>query len=441
MEKRFPTYLRVLAIVVLSTIFIMSFSQLGVKAYEKFLQQDQKFAANTFIGTVQVSGESTKQANENLIYTIAEWQSKSRLSLTFADRKMTIPMDFIHFSLEESVQDAENGMDNPLFATITETNIRQLLKEIVDEQVIERVKVDQLQAEIQRQAGLLDVNERVISLTKFFEESVSVSVISHAKKQHIDVKSLSSWVESTHPITIPAFGEFSFINDLSVNAGSWTDEFLTQVASLVYEASLSTNLQILERNTSQEVPVGVTAGYEAKVNRNGMDLKLANPNDFEMTVTIKATQPGVLIVEISGYETEQQYKVVLKDSKTIPYRKIIQYTALLPNGSETIKKSGKLGYSVSVYRETYNSLNEKLDSVQISNDFYLPVNEVVLKEIPVESEVIGGDDMELELIEEGEDDHSDEELDTQLRVDEELGEDSIEEKLPLDTKEKDKSID
>lgn len=386
MEKRFPTYLRVLAIVILSTTFIMSFSQLATYAYEKILQPDQKFAANTLIGTVQVSGESNKQATENLIHTIDEWQIKNGISLSFADRKTTIPKDFIHFSPEESVQNAENGIDNPLFVTITETNLRQLLQEIVDEKVIEKVKVNQLQAEIQRQAGLLDVNEQVISLTDFFEDSMSVSVISHAKKEHMDVKSLSSWVESTSPITIPAFGEFSLINDLSVNAGNWSDEFLTQAASLLYEASLSTNLQILERNTSKELPEGAKVGYEAKVNRNGMDLKLANPNDFEMTIAFKATQPGVLIVEISGYPTGRQYKVELNDSKTIPYRKIIQYTALLPNG-ETIKKSGKQGYSVSVYRETFNAMNEKLDSVQISNDFYLPVNEIVLKEEVVEVDI------------------------------------------------------
>ncbi|WP_049682466.1 VanW family protein [Peribacillus loiseleuriae] len=385
MEKRSPSYLRILTIVILSTAFIMSCSQLGAFAYGKISQTDQPFAANTSIGTVLVSGESKKQATENLLHSINERQTKSGLSLTFADRKMTLPVHAIQFSLEESVRDAKNGIDNPLVATITESNVRQLLKEIADEKLIETVKVSELRAEIQKQAGLLDMNEQVISLTDFFDDSVSVSVIAHAKKENIDVKSLSSWVESTPPIKIPAFGEFSFMNDLSVNAGNWSDEFLTQAASLVYEAGLSTNLQILERNTSKELPEGVKLGFEAKVNRNGMDLKLANPNDFEMTIAFKVTQPDVLIVEISGYPTGRQYNVVVKDSKTIPYRKIVQYTALLPNGKD-IKVKGKPGYSVSVYRETQDPLKKKLESVQMSNDFYLPVNEVVLREMPVESE-------------------------------------------------------
>ncbi|WP_028392103.1 VanW family protein [Bacillus cihuensis] len=396
MEKRSSSYLRILTIVILSTAFIMSCSQLGAFAYEKISQTDQLFAANTSIGTVLVSGESKKQATEKLLHSIDEWQNKSRLSLTFADRKTTIPADFIHFSPNESVRDAKGGMNNPLLATITETNLRRLLKEIVDEKVIATVKIEKLQAEIQSKASLLDVNEQAISLTDFFDDSQSTSVLSHEKKQQMDVKLLASWVQSTPTITIPAFGEFSFINDLSVNAGNWTDDFLTQVASLLYKASLSTNLQILERNISQEVPVGITVGNEAKVNRNGMDLKLANPNDFDMTVVFKATQPSVLTVEISGYESDRQYKVVLKDSQTMDYRKIIQYTALLPNGSETIKQTGKQGHSVAVYRETYNSTNEKLESVQISKDFYLPVNEVVLREMPVESEVEIEEDAQLD---------------------------------------------
>ncbi|MGE8078452.1 VanW family protein [Peribacillus loiseleuriae] len=385
MEKRSSSYLRVLTIMILSTAFIMSCSQLGAFAYEKISQTDQPFAANTSIGTVLVSGESKKQATEKLLHSIDEWQTKSSLSLSFADRKMTIPVHTIQFSLEESVRDAKNGIDNPLVATITESNVRQMLKEIADEKLTETVKVSELRSEIQKQAGLLDQSEQVIRLTDFLDDSVSVSVISHAKKENIDVKSLSSWVESTPPIKIPAFGEFSFMNDLSVNAGNWSDEFLTQVASLVYEASLSTNLQVLERNTSQELPEGVKLGFEAKVNRNGMDLKLANPNDFEMTIAFKTLQPGVFTVEMSGYPTGRQYNVVVKDSKTIPYRKIVQYTALLPSEKE-MKVKGKPGYSVSVYRETQDPLKKKMDSIQMSNDFYLPVNEVVLREMPVESE-------------------------------------------------------
>ena len=152
-------------------------------------------------------------------------------------------------------------------------------------------------------------------------------------------------------LTIPAHSNFSFIKDFIGKKTDFSNDFLSKVASVLYEASLATNLEIVERSISTELPEGYKLGYEAKVNLKDLDFTLYNPNDYEITVAFRVENGNTLVADLNGFMTGKSYKVVERNRITYPYKQIIQYTTnpLVNN------EPGKEGYSVMIYRNIYDS--------------------------------------------------------------------------------------
>ena len=72
---------------------------------------------------------------------------------------------------------------------------------------------------------------------------------------------------------------------------------LTKVATVMYKASLSTNLKIIERHISTVKPANIELGFESNINKyDDIDLVLKNPNDFPLTITVQSRENGELIV-------------------------------------------------------------------------------------------------------------------------------------------------
>ena len=118
-----------------------------------------------------------------------------------------------------------------------------------------------------------------------------------------------------------------------------------------------------------------------KLKRNDIDFILKNPNDYPLKLTFHSLENGQLRVEISGLPLSKQYEVRLTELISNPFRKIVQYDSFAPVGSETVKQEGINGTAVTVYRDTYAGNGEKVKTEKISDDFYLPVHQIVVRSI------------------------------------------------------------
>lgn len=358
-------------------MFITCFSQLAVFAYEKAFPPSRIFANGTVIGPIDVGNLSEDEAASKLSEAMGIWQNKQEITVSFSDQKRTIPAMDVKFLLQESIRSAEDGVTNPLYADISKKTVRSVLVEMAGEEFVSNLDVTKLKSEIERKAGLLGKDGNEIVAIKFLRDNLETKVLSRAEMNVTDAEDAASFVEHHSTFTIPAFQTVAFMKDVMVNDQTFSEAFLTEAASALYKASLATNLQIIERHKSVELPSGVEAGYEAKVNESDLDFIVNNPNDTELTVTFKLKQQGVLVAEIRGYPNGKKYTVRQENPKTYPFKTIVRYTS---DPSEPAASPGKQGYSVSVYRDVHDSSGEIIDYKLMAKDFYLPVNEVVVKE-------------------------------------------------------------
>ena len=249
------------------------------------------------------------------------------------------------------------------------------------------VKIKDLKKAIETQAGWLGTKEQTIHVANFFspESDVSKEVLASAETQSGFISEL------VEPITIliSPYAKFSFLDEFAVQYPSWSEEMLTDAASALYEASLQTNLQIIERQISQVRPKGIQVGFEAKAKRDDINFILENPNDYPLELTFHSKENGQLNVEISGYPLGKRYEVRLAEIKSYPFRIIVQYDPLAPVGSETVKQVGINGTSVTVYRDIFSVNGDKVKTEKISDDFYLPVHQIVVRPIVSSTDTTG----------------------------------------------------
>ncbi|KGR79648.1 VanW family protein [Ureibacillus manganicus] len=170
--------------------------------------------------------------------------------------------------------------------------------------------------------------------------------------------------------------EFSFIETVNENINKVNNESLNFVSSLLYNAVLQTEFEILERHQSKEVPTSVEIGTEAVINVNvNEDLRFLNNTKY--VGKINASFDGnSLKVEITS-DTKFKEVNVTVDKEILMPRMIYRYSNDLPLGQQQLLQDGKEGYRVIVTRTI--SGNGTTQEQRISRDYYPPVNEIILK--------------------------------------------------------------
>lgn len=363
----------------------MFFPQLATYAYDVVFQSENAFSQNTSIGTVSVQGLTQEKAETKVSDAVNKWKMSQAYTLTFADQSVQIPLDNFFFVVPESVSNAKTGGKNTLYVNMDDKYLTNALIKLVGTDFLKNINQQAVKAELEKQAGLF-ASTQTISISDFLRgEAAKRKVVSSAKISVNETNLLQIWVDQHPKLTIPAHANFSFVKDTVGEKMVFSNDFLSNVASVLYEASLATNLEIIERSTSTELPDGFTPGYEAKVNLDDLDLSIYNPNDYDMTVQFRVENGSTLIAEMNGFATGKSYKVVERNRMTYPYKQIIQYST----DSTSKQQQGKKGYSVQIYRNIYDSSGIKIHSTLMAKDFYLPVNEVVVK-APVSDTTVPG---------------------------------------------------
>lgn len=77
-----------------------------------------------------------------------------------------------------------------------------------------------------------------------------------------------------------------------------------------------------------------------------------------------------------GEPLTYQYKTKVVDVQTFEPRTTVQYTDKLRPGSFRTEVAGKEGKAATVFREVYDSNDQVVDVIKLSEDFYFPVHRV-----------------------------------------------------------------
>lgn len=157
---------------------------------------------------------------------------------------------------------------------------------------------------------------------------------------------------------------------------------ICQISSILYNAVLKANLEIVERKCHQFLPGYAKPGLDATVAYGSIDFKFKNNRTYPIKIKTNIVA-GVAVIEILGIKEDTDVNVIL-DNKVIENTKYeTQYITNTSLEKDTTKlvQSGVDGKIVETYKITYKGTQE-LSRELLSIDKYDVLNEVIQKNQP-----------------------------------------------------------
>jgi hypothetical protein len=365
--------LRINLVILMSTFLIFSFSHYGVLAFEKIVTKSSQFSENTWIGPENVSGLEKVEALQLLTNRVSEWQANNIIQLSYLEESVPFPIEDIHFMIDESLQHAKSGSKNEMLINIEAESLNTALENLTtslnDDLDVEKLKLDIFSIANSFETGTIEINLGDYLLSPVKQSSIIHTITIPTQEMNLQNFGATIFLEPKSTFSLLGFLEKQGFIELDSKS-------LGLLSSGIYQAILPTNFQVLERHIGMELPEGISAGYEAKIDsRLQMDLAFYNPNEDEYTIEIYSDE-STLIFDVVGVPFLYQYKIIENGLQEFAPKTIKQYSPLLEPGYSTIKRKGQKGLYIELSRLVKDSDDVIIEQHPISKDYYPPVHQV-----------------------------------------------------------------
>lgn len=357
-----------LLILLLCSLFIYGFSQLGSSAYEAFFNKGT-YTKETKVASLTIEGLTKEQAIKSLFSELSKWQEKTTIILDY-DHEVILDSVLFQFQPETTINQVKDGTISTVEVVLEEGEFERFLQREYPS-VHSAINLPQLTNDIQTLAENLERGIFKFDLNDYIQKDqlqktvISEASISVVENSNLDFKQNENIV-SIEPGTTFSLQEFLTDNQLL----DIDNETVSKLATVLYKAVLTSPFEIIERHISSELPDYAVLGMEAAFIENQWDLKFNNSQDQAFDLFITKTNDQI-VVTIKGVISEE-YKLEMKDEKSYPTRTIVQYDpSLAPTQIEEMNK-GKDGRTITVVRQVYVN-GEFQNELTISEDYYPPV--------------------------------------------------------------------
>lgn len=371
------------AILIILTSFLLYLWSSNFTPLQQQVQAEGESSGST-IGGQEVDSLKKEEIISLLNTKILEWK-RNPVLLTGNSIEIAIEPEWFSFDVEASVDQYLNQVDKPWFAFWKSTptvhiplqfSIHPELTTLIEGNA--QLNVDETIANITNQVGVLStqpIETVALDFSMFESERMAFELENIA----VNTNDLTNIVSALNEQVIGSGEVFSLLDHLSdVNLGA-SNETADFVASVLYSVILQTNFEILERHSQGAMPGYLQPGVEAKVRKNSNeDFKFVNKEAAPavLKVQIKGTD---LLIEIYSVPLDTEATYRLGDRVEIKPRIIYRYSADLKVGQEELVQEGKAGLRVSVYRTISDKSGPFEKEELIDQDYYPPVNRVILK--------------------------------------------------------------
>ena len=367
-------------LVVVSTIFISTFSILGTSSYQTVFGEDT-LPENSLVGSVSVAGLYPAEAKEKLDKEIEAWKSSQRLSLQHDSENITLPGELWTFQTAETVEAmATTDSDEvPLLVTVNTELLSKLIGELgVDPDLYSLP----LLSEVLTGYASTFENDRIsLDLGNYYATADEVEEIAQSKvkgdSELILVPNLAATIKN---VTIEPEQTFSLQELLKEASVTEATASLNIISSAMMEILLHTNFELRERHTTLDLPVYGEPGRNASINMTNHDFSFYNPNQSSYNLELN-WEKDHLLVTLYGPPFPLTYKPNVVKKKLDPDT-IIQYSDALSGNEKTIIQEGKPGYLITTYRETLDQDDRVINKEELFEDFYSPIHRVEKKAYP-----------------------------------------------------------
>jgi len=373
--------LKLLLTAFLSFFIIYGTSQAGPQIVPGFSEDNDTFADQTSIGSVNVSGLTKDEAVVLLMDETSSWKEVSTLAVLEGQQESLVDMNFVNFMLEESVGSATNEQDNPLLVTVNMSNLMMDIQRdfgLPDTNWIDPAK---LQFEIEKRVQHLSTEELTpLPFSALLAEGSGESILAESVGT-FSASNNQQLFAGEHASTVVESGEFFSILNLAAQYGDTflTDSELSQIATVIHGSAILTPMSIAERHISSSLPEWAEMGREARVEQAvNHDYRLLNASQAALTIDLEIVQQ-TLYVRIKGQEQPVTYEVENKDVQTISAKTIQQYSPFIAQNQTRIEEEGQEGYLATVEQIVFDLNRVEVERNKLYEDFYPPVHRVEIK--------------------------------------------------------------
>lgn len=357
-----------------SALLFFGVANAGAFAVDHLLFPKDEFGENTYIGTAEVSDMEVASAVSLVSQNFDTWRQNAKLTVTYQDASAEYPLETVQILLEETVGQAETGVQNTFVFELQEEATQSFLQSHFSVADFSKsdIKV------INEKLALALAGGQSETYVNISDDSLSVQkvVISESAFSHKLVNNgTDNVIEALNGLQLAPGENFSFLDFINEqNVTEITDAELTEIASLIYSTALKTNLAVVERSIGSVQPVSVPLGQEAAINRKlGIDLVITNTNNSSYTLNIEKNNTTIT-GSLSAMPLVNDYVVQIGGETKVKPRLIKQYSAFVTAG-KSVKEEGSEGVRVEVSRAILSN-GEEVSVEPVSTDFYPPVHRV-----------------------------------------------------------------
>lgn len=345
----------------------------------------KEFSDHTYVGPFSVSNVKVKKAKEQLATDFALLQQQMQVDVIYQDYSFVLPEELITFDVEQSIEQAESGMDNPIIAHVNQEGLETVLRNELAILSLSDASITAIAKGIEGELVTGIIPQTVDLVDYIQEEDKRMAEVATATYNMSHVSpSFSRAIKALNEVTIEPFETISLLELLTQSSvGALTEDEMHMIASSLYTAVLQTNFTIDERTIGSSLSNDVKIGFDATINEAlNLDLKFTNPN--RSTFILKTTwQNGDYHLSIEGLPFYYTYEPFVLEEEKFDFRTIIQYSAFVNRGQVILAKEGKEGVEATVHR-TISHNGDVVTTELIAKDFYAPQARVELH--PLQSE-------------------------------------------------------
>ncbi|MFJ7826935.1 VanW family protein [Psychrobacillus sp. NPDC096623] len=351
-----------------------------------FTPLQQHVNAEGEVSGSSIGGQRVESLNREEIISllnskILEWQQNPIL-LTGNNVDITLNPEWFSFAVESTVEQFENQVGTAWYAVWeSEPTVHLPLQVVMSPELTALIEANgHLDAEatldvIENQVGMLS-SEPIVSVALDMSLFQTERIAFDIEAITMNTNSLNDIIYALNDQVIGS-GEMFSVNEHieGINLGN-SDETINFVTSLLYSTVLQTNFEVVERHSQGSIPNYLEPGIEAKISKT-KDLKFINTINAPASIKI-SIKGSELLVEIYSVPSETVAKYQVSESEITP-RTIYRYSSELKRNEEELIQEGKPGLRVSVYRTISDKAGPFEKQDLISQDYYPPVNRIILK--------------------------------------------------------------
>ena len=365
-------WLKIVSVLLISTVYLITFSHVGVMAYDAFLNKGS-FKPGTQIASIQIENMTINQAEKELEEKVSAWFKEENLQLLINGEEIVVNEFFFTFNIPATIDQVNDGKGNAFVVQVNTDVYEADLKNILQDQY-EAIDHELLQSTLINSVNNMTSEKQFFTIEAFMRNDVDSNAAEAVLTTSLHQDDVKKVLSALGTVVIPAQSQVSFLE--LAGTSNLPQEGLNIVSSAIYKTILLTNFVVVERHTSQTLPEYIELGYEAYIHEDSSDFKWFNPNQTDYSLTFELINES-LYVKVNGAPFLQNYLVKLEDKTSYSPKTIVRYTSLLDEGEEVVKQAGQEGLLVKVLREVYDMNDVFVESEQLAEDFYPPTHKII----------------------------------------------------------------